>query len=506
MQLLAFYLGLHDSNVCALSDGRLVYRKFERLSGIKHQRAKFAAIHETCRDWGVQPEYVAFSDGNRNHLGACGANELFCEVGNLEGFEGVRSTICLDHHFAHALSGWPGFERPDSFRAVSIDGRGDHGRTSRAFRIGQGTDASVVFESGRFNVGFFFEHVGHKLGLRGKTIDLAGKVMGLQAYAEPDDDFVREHAEDPLEGLPGRLKTAPFRGKRPSETSGFYAVDNPEFLCWLASCHEILAAATARLFSSVAVSDEPIDFSGGCAQNSIFNEVLARQFPGFTVSSHPYDGGLSFGCLDLLIRILGADRPDTSGYPFLQDDENVGYADGDVQTRVADLIQQGSVVGWMQGRGEIGPRALGHRSILYDPTHASAKQILNDRVKFREPWRPFAASIPLVHAADWFDITTPSPWMQRALRVRPERRAQIPGVVHADGTCRAQTIDPTTAELDSLVGVIEHLAQKTGIPLLLNTSLNSGGEPIYGSRAQAEALLAAGRLDALCVGNEIIQP
>jgi hypothetical protein len=118
---------------------------------------KLEEVRATCIDWGVKPDYVAFSDGNRNGLGICGPDDLFCEVANLELFAGAKQTICVDHHFAHALSGWPGLERPGAFRAVSLDGNGDNHRCARAFRIGEGTDASVLFESGAFLVGHFFE-------------------------------------------------------------------------------------------------------------------------------------------------------------------------------------------------------------------------------------------------------------------------------------------------------------------------------------------------------------
>jgi carbamoyltransferase len=504
MQLFGFYLGLHDSNVCALRDGQVRYRKFERMSARKHQRAKLEDIRATCLDWGIQPDYVAFSDGNRNGLGQCPPDELFCEVDNLDLFPRANQTICLDHHFAHALSGWPGIDRPSSFRAVSIDGRGDNGLSARAFRIGEGTDASLLFESGRFNVGLFFQEVGSRLGLRGAAIDLAGKVMGLQAYAAPDDDFVAQYVDAPVEGLPRKLMRSRFGGLIPADTDGFFNVDNPVLLSWLSSCHAVLGAAVLRVFERVAAPGEQVDFSGGCAQNSVFNELLARRYSEFTVSCHPYDGGLSFGCLDFLIRLLDAPRPDASSYPFMQDDEDVGFAEPDVQAGTAELIAEGKVVGWMQGRGEVGPRALGHRSILFDPRQTDAKDVLNDRVKHREPWRPFAASVALANAADWFELSAPSPWMQRALVVREERRALVPGVVHEDGTCRAQTVDADDAELASFVGVIEQFGAMTGVPLVLNTSLNSGGEPIYATRRQGIALLATGRLDALCVGNELI--
>jgi carbamoyltransferase len=508
MELLAFFIGGHDSNLCALSDGRVRYRKLERLSGIKHQQGSLREIVATCREWGLKPEYVAFTDvDDIGGLGVDPPRELFEEVEALEGLKSAKQTIRVDHHFAHVLSGSHGADRSKPFLGVALDGRGDRDFRARCFRIGLDLEAVVAYQSTTFVLSDFFYTVGELIGLKGSHLDHAGKVMGLQAYGTPDREFVTEQSSLPFEELPERLLTEiPFRGQVPGRTADFFRVrENPDFLTWIASCHEILAHTTLKLFETMTPSDEPIEFSGGCAQNSVFNEFLARTFPGFTVTAHPYDGGISFGCLHFLVRMLGLPAPAVPQYPFLQDDEDVGYADEEVQDRVAELVTQGKVVGWMQGRGEVGPRALGHRSILFDPRDRSAKDVLNSRVKFREPWRPFAASIPLDDAADWLELGPPSPYMQRALVVRPERRPEIPGVVHVDGTCRAQTVDSTNGEgLESYLGVIRRFEARTGMPLVLNTSLNSGGEPIYGSRAQAEALFAAGRLDALCVGDDLL--
>jgi carbamoyltransferase len=511
MNLFAFFVGGHDSSVCALRDGELRYRKFERLSGIKHEQASLERVFETCREWRIDPEYVAFSDvGNDNGLGLpmCSPTELFREVPALEGLGRPRKTFRIDHHFAHALSGQNGSDRSRAFLAVAFDSKGDHDYRARCFRVGENLDAEVVYESKACRTGDFFYTVGALMGLKGSHLGLdhAGKLMGLQAYGRPDSDFVDSLAAFPFDELPERLLTEiPFRGQVPGQSAEFFRVnDNENFLDWLASCHELLATATLRLFETLKPTDEPVEFSGGIAQNSVFNEMLSRRFPGFTVMAHPYDGGITFGCLNFLVRLLGLPSPTIPSYPFLQDDEDVGYADEGVQERVAELVAEGKVVGWMQGRGEVGPRALGHRSILYDARDRSAKNVLNSRVKFREPWRPFAASVALDDAPDWFEIGAPSPWMQRALVVRPERRAAIPGVVHVDGTCRAQTIDASNGTgHESFLGVIRRFGASTGVPLVLNTSLNSGGEPIYGFRKQAEALLGAGRLDALCVGNEL---
>jgi carbamoyltransferase len=162
----------------------------------------------------------------------------------------------------------------------------------------------------------------------------------------------------------------------------------------------------------------------------------------------------------------------------------------DVVTRLLDR-QVGAI---FQGRAEMGARALGNRSIIFDPRVPDGKDIVN-RIKKREWYRPFAASVLQEHAADWFVMgrLTSSPWMLYALPTRPERIAQIPAVVHVDNTCRAQTV--TRAQNPKWYDLIFAFFEKTGVPLLLNTSFNLAGEPLVHSRHDALDTLERSALD-----------
>jgi carbamoyltransferase len=153
------------------------------------------------------------------------------------------------------------------------------------------------------------------------------------------------------------------------------------------------------------------------------------------------------------------------------------------QEAVARLLDR-QVGAIFQGKAEMGARALGNRSIIFDPRVRDGKDIVN-RIKRREWYRPFAATVLEQHAADWFVLgrLTSSPWMLFALPTRPERMAQIPAVVHVDGTCRAQTV--THTQNPKLHGLILAFSEKTGVPLLLNTSFNLAGEPLVHSRRDA---------------------
>tara|TARA_B000000557_G_scaffold224042_1_gene193472 strand:- start:2533 stop:3087 length:555 start_codon:yes stop_codon:yes gene_type:complete len=181
-------------------------------------------------------------------------------------------------------------------------------------------------------------------------------------------------------------------------------------------------------------------------------------------------------------------------FPYCQDD----YAPEEVTDKTieqaAELLAQGKIVGWYQGHGEIGPRALGNRSILMDPTIKNGKDILNSRVKKREWWRPFGASVLKDKAADYFDIED-SPYMLYNAKVK---QSGLDPITHVDGTCRHQTV--TYESNPTYYKLISAFEKKTGCPILLNTSLNIGGKPIAGTPEDADV----SGLDALIIGNQII--
>src|SRR5262249_54997606 len=176
---------------------------------------------------------------------------------------------------------------------------------------------------------------------------------------------------------------------------------------------------------------------------------------------------------------------------------------GDIECVTARLLAQGKLVAWMQGRAEFGPRALGNRSILADPRPAAMKDKINSLVKFREEFRPFAPSILHEFGPDYFENYQESPYMERTLRFRDEVKDRVPAVVHVDGTGRLQTVKREWNE--RFFKLIEAFRQITGVPLLLNTSLNVMGKPIVHSVEDALALFFTTGLDALAIGDYLIE-
>jgi carbamoyltransferase len=178
------------------------------------------------------------------------------------------------------------------------------------------------------------------------------------------------------------------------------------------------------------------------------------------------------------------------------------YNDEQVTKRGAQDIANGLVVGWFQGRMEFGPRALGNRSIVVDPRRAEMKDILNDRIKKRELFRPFAPSILEEHVGDYFEQTHPAPTMLMVYQIREERRKEIPAVTHVDGSGRLQTVSREVNE--RYYQLISDFAELTGVPLILNTSFNEN-EPIVCTPQEAIECFRKTKMDVLYLGNYAVR-
>jgi carbamoyltransferase len=178
------------------------------------------------------------------------------------------------------------------------------------------------------------------------------------------------------------------------------------------------------------------------------------------------------------------------------------YSDSELTERAAQDIGAGLVVGWFQGRMEFGPRALGNRSIVVDPRRAEMKEILNDRIKKREPFRPFAPSVLEEYTGDNFEQTHPAPTMLMVYQIKPERRAEVPAITHVDGSGRLQTVsqglNPRYHQL------ISDFYRLTGVPIVLNTSFNEN-EPIVCTPRHAIDCFMKTRMDVLYVGNYAVR-
>jgi len=169
----------------------------------------------------------------------------------------------------------------------------------------------------------------------------------------------------------------------------------------------------------------------------------------------------------------------------------------------ADLLAQGKILGWFQGRMEFGPRALGGRSILADPRDPEMNAKVNNAVKFREWWRPFAPSLLKEAAPEYIESATDSPFMILTAQVRPEKRSVIPSVTHVDGSARPQTVEPDVNPL--YWRLIREFGTRTGVPVVMNTSFNLRGEPIVCAPTDAIRTFYSSGLDGLVIGSFLVE-
>lgn len=498
MQLLSFYIGGHDSNVSLCdSDGKIRYYKLERIIQLKHKKGDLEWIKNICEENNFYPDFVCFSDGNRNGLGICEEKKIWQEKKPLDIFPNAK-TYCIDHHYAHILSAFPLVHKEIGF-GVCVDGRGDYqvkcSVMENPFNINK---CKSIYQSKEDAYCLMFNEIGKLMHLEGGELDYAGKIMGAHAYGKENNHYIKalqNYAEK--YGVSETLKLD-YKGHKIEDL----CMNKSEmFYNWLASYHKWIEGRIFSLIRSNTRSNATIVYSGGGAQNTVYNERFSKEYE-LIIPPHCYDGGLSLGCMKFLSLYLEKDIW-IEDFPFCHTDQNLGYASDSTVKRVADLIAKGKIVGWCQGRSEIGPRALGHRSILMNPAIQNAKDILNNRIKKRESWRPFAASILREDVECITGKSRDLNYMLHAVPVVSDFRENIKSVIHIDGTCRFQSVRDTK-ELHSYYELIKCFKNKTGIYGILNTSFNSAGMPIASSRADVIKAYESLDLDALCIGDEII--
>ena len=346
----------------------------------------------------------------------------------------------------------------------------------------------------------------------------AGKVMGLAPYghaAFPASDFF-----DVVKGRFHFKDTVPLRFRHPER----WPNRTNEYEALAGSVQSALEAALLYLAERLRElsRSENLCYAGGVALNSVANERIIREsgFKNIYLIPAAEDSGVAIGAAyyglwqlthENSLRRLLHDAPGRS-YSSADVDAALKDRSGvravhstDVIAEAVDLLCDQKIIGWFDGGSELGPRALGQRSILCDPRRPDAKETLNRRVKMREPFRPFAPAVLLEEATKWFDFadTTPeSPFMLRVVPVKPERKEDVPAIVHVDGTGRVQTL--TRRNNGRFYDLVKVFAERTGVPILLNTSFNRMGEPIVETPADAIACLLNTGLDCCVFEDRIV--
>jgi len=355
--------------------------------------------------------------------------------------------------------------------------------------------------------------------LFGSFFDGPGKTMGLAPFGKPiyspESFFSIQHGLFRFHQTVPQLHRMPPTEKLWQETIGQDLA---------ASVQAALEHALLYLveLSAKLTTEMNLAYSGGVALNSVANEKLvrSRQFEKVSIMAAAEDSGIAVGAafhglwaLSPRSSYARLDR-DSMGRTYLHSDilrslKAMPWLTasklGNVPVDTAQLLAQGEILGWFHGRSELGPRSLGHRSIICDSRSADAKETLNARVKHRESFRPFAPMIPLEEVSRWFDTRgseQESPFMLRAMTFN-HRASQVPAVVHVDNTGRVQTVTKIAEPL--LYELLRAFECETGVPILLNTSFNLAGEPIVETPYDALWCLTCTHLDGCVIEGLLVR-
>jgi len=440
----------------------------------------------------------------------------------------------INHHLAHVASSYFLSDFKES-AILTVDGSGEwtntgmyHARASDILRIKEFSYPN--------SLGYLYASVTQYLGFKPNSGE--GKVMGLSSYGKPAYlDKFRQIVKLCPEGE-YKLDLSYFDYYRNAAhvnndklwvsekfIDEFGPMRMPESS--IEERHEAIAASLqcvlneamlhmASYLYSVAKS-ENLCVAGGVALNSVANGYVLKnsKFKNIFIQPAAGDGGGSVGaalymhnCILKKPRVFSNEviflGPAFTGEEILKEVKahNLPYRHVDPTAEGARLLADGKIIGWFQGRMEFGPRALGHRSIIADPRRPEMKDIVNLKVKHREPFRPFAPSILEEKLTEYFDHDYPSPVMLLVYDVLPDKRDAIPAVTHVDGTGRVQTV--SRKECPVYYDLINNFYKNTGVPVILNTSFNVRGKPIVCTPKQAIDCFLSTRMDYLIMGDILV--
>ncbi len=450
--------------------------------------------------------------------------------------------VNVEHHRAHMASAF--FASPFEESAIlSIDGFGDF--TSTMIGVGKGTKIevldSVIYPH---SVGVFYTAFTQYLGFENYGDEY--KVMGLSPYGSPTMvDKIKDvliFKDDGLFEINKKYFTHPKDGVTMSWEDGNPFIENiySDYMVEvfgtpratgeeLIQYHKDLAASIQRVTEELIfhilnnlqkrTGLKNICIAGGVAQNSVANGKILDNttFENLYIPPAGHDAGTAIGsALWLYNQIQDNNRIEPMYHSYFgsqfsddkveeylksQNIEYKKYRDEELNDLVTNCLINAGVIGWFQGRAEFGPRALGHRSIICDPTREDAKELINAKIKRREPFRPFAPSILKEYVSEYFEKIDDVPFMEKVFQFKEDKKEKLKAVVHVDGSGRLQSVDKNVSP--KYYSLIETFYKKTGTPILLNTSFNEN-EPIVNTPAEAYACFARTSMDMVVMGNIVV--
>ncbi len=552
----------HDAGLCLMRGGKVeIAVEAERVHRIKHadgpgtipEAARIAFRQTALSAKGVDAVVIADSFRDRiEHalapltadmhepgllapLGHYGAIREISDIG-IAGIPADTPVLAACHHACHAagaiyMSGY------DDALVYAYDGWGVCA-ASVAYLYRDGRLTRLEDSVDRILIGWRYDLLAQFLAeineRNTRKYDYSGKLMGLSAYGTPRPEAVRRlkswlrrdyedykssWSDSEKSWFPGLINEAGF-------TRDSSHARDPDFQTLLASlqlamnqvvCEEVKSLAGQHQCRNVIVT-------GGCALNIVANDALG-ELPGVErlfVPPNANDAGLAMGAA-VIGAAYGEDSP--LHFPHISRRERRSPFKGPhllgrpsksrrfkttrppgraALDRVVEALMSGGMAGFVQGRMEIGPRALGHRSLLADAAAPDMRETLNRRIKQREWWRPFAPVVRSVDAERYFEITRPCPYMLRTALIRAPWRDRLPAVAHVDHTARLQVLEDEAAD-PALWYVLSELERRRGIGVCLNTSLNLGGAPILNSHAEIHRFLDRTELQFVYVDGAIIE-
>tara|TARA_Y100001936_G_C16094155_1_gene690046 strand:+ start:15993 stop:17699 length:1707 start_codon:yes stop_codon:yes gene_type:complete len=445
--------------------------------------------------------------------------------------------IFPEHHVSHAAHAF--YTSPfDESAILSIDGVGEWSTTS--FGTANNQQIHLTHDiRWPHSVGLFYSAFTYFLGF--KVNEGEYKLMGLSSYGNPKyTDLILENLVDvkPDGSISLNMKYFSFTydnvmtNEKFSELFGISPRKKNEKIEQIhfdigASAQRVLEHILLRMVDHVyeKTDSKNLCLGGGVALNGVANYRILKEgpFENVHIPPSPGDAGSAVGCAQFLYhnhmknnKIMfenNAQRIHENVYvgPHYSNEDIKNFLDSkkidydfferdELLKKTAKLISEENIVGWYQGKMEWGPRALGNRSILADPRKSSMKEILNEKIKHRESFRPFAPSILEEYCSEYFDIELNSPYM---LLVAPVKKPEkIPAVTHVDGTGRLQTVSRDANPLYyDLITEFHHI---TNVPVIINTSMNVMGEPIVNTPDQAYQMILKTDMDYLVLGNYIV--
>ncbi len=470
--------------------------------------------------------------------------------------------VFSDHHLSHAASAF--LCSPfDSAAILTIDGVGEW--ATATYGVGHGTDIQILAEIHfPHSIGLLYSAFTAFLGFEVNEGEY--KVMGMAPFGTPryvdrvwkliqqeadgsfrlDMDYFsfhysthatynqkfvdlfgpprnpQAHFFTPSSGFPA------YFGAKPADYDTL-AGQNQRYADIAASIQVVTEEVILKMATHVHRETRlrNLCLAGGVALNSVANGRILRETPFEELFIQPASGD-SGGAVGAALfgyhMVLGKPRQfimrhaywgeahDPADVDAFLRTENIPHTriddDDKLIARVVDSLQAGKVIGWFQGRFEWGPRALGNRSILADPRNPAMKDIVNTKIKFREPFRPFAPSVLVERAEDFFHLAEPwrhypARFMLYVVDVKADQQERIPATTHVDGTARLQTVDAEVAP--RYHRLIEQFGKATGVPILLNTSFNLKGEPIVNTPSEAFSTFSRSGIDVLVLNNHLIE-